>query len=159
MEINISKGTRKLASTSQNHLREFLADEGRRDCNFPRILSVEDSDFKDQDTGGEWSCPDFVALDFRRKEVSVVEVSSGYDIGALAEKVKNKELQWLEKLKLQLIRNEVIDGTRWNFSVKIFIRRDRYEAFKNKIGPLDKVHTVPLEDLGFPWHSEWHNEA
>lgn len=37
-EINISKGIRSVASNSQNHLREFLSSEGKRDTTFPRVL-------------------------------------------------------------------------------------------------------------------------
>jgi hypothetical protein len=44
-EINISKGIRGLASTSQNHLRDFLATERHRDATFPRVLSIADRDF------------------------------------------------------------------------------------------------------------------
>lgn len=44
-EINIGKGTRTLASTSQNHLRDFLTSECGRDPGFPRVLSIADSDF------------------------------------------------------------------------------------------------------------------
>lgn len=44
-EINIGRGTRSKASTSQKHLREFLVDETERDEDFPRILQYADSDF------------------------------------------------------------------------------------------------------------------
>ncbi len=44
-EINISREIRGIASTSQNHLREFLATERQRDPTFPRILSIADTDF------------------------------------------------------------------------------------------------------------------
>ena len=44
-EINIAKGIRETASTSQNHLRDFLAGEHGRDATFPRVLSIKDSDF------------------------------------------------------------------------------------------------------------------
>ncbi|MEK6776176.1 MAG: hypothetical protein AABY87_04745 [bacterium] len=44
-EINISKGIRSLASVSQNHIRDFLASECKRDFTFPRVLSIADSDF------------------------------------------------------------------------------------------------------------------
>jgi len=44
-EINIAKGIRGLASTSQNHLRDFLATERQRDVTFPRVLSIADRDF------------------------------------------------------------------------------------------------------------------
>jgi hypothetical protein len=44
-QINIVRGVRSRASTSQIHLREFLADETDRDETFPRVLSIEDADF------------------------------------------------------------------------------------------------------------------
>jgi hypothetical protein len=44
-QINIAKGTRTRASTSQNHLRDFLIAEADRDAAFPRILRDADSDF------------------------------------------------------------------------------------------------------------------
>lgn len=44
-EINISKGIRSIASTSHQHLREFLSSEKGRDETFPRVLSIEDDDF------------------------------------------------------------------------------------------------------------------
>jgi hypothetical protein len=43
--INISKGTRSEACTSQIHLRNFINQESQTDDTFPRILSIEDSDF------------------------------------------------------------------------------------------------------------------
>lgn len=44
-EINIADGIRSQASDSQNHLREFLEDETKRDATFPRVLSINDDDF------------------------------------------------------------------------------------------------------------------
>jgi hypothetical protein len=41
-QINISKGTRRRASVSQQHIREFLVDEHDRDPFFPRILEGAD---------------------------------------------------------------------------------------------------------------------
>src|SRR5208283_3587497 len=43
--INIREGIRSTASTSQQHLREFLHGESQRDANFPPILKTEDRDF------------------------------------------------------------------------------------------------------------------
>jgi hypothetical protein len=37
--------------------------------------------------GREWSCPDFVALDFRRRLVSIVEVNTAYTRDRLWKKV------------------------------------------------------------------------
>lgn len=44
-QINIPPGIRQKASTSQQHLREFLSSECGRDSTFPRILSTVDDDF------------------------------------------------------------------------------------------------------------------
>ncbi|MBI3271440.1 MAG: hypothetical protein HYZ53_20790 [Planctomycetes bacterium] len=44
-EINIPQGIRSRASTSQNHLRDFLVGEATRDVGFPRILQIADNDF------------------------------------------------------------------------------------------------------------------
>ena len=44
-EVNISTAIRSEASTSQNHIRDRLNTENSRDSSFPRILSVNDTDF------------------------------------------------------------------------------------------------------------------
>jgi hypothetical protein len=44
-ELSIGQGIRSKASDSQNHLRDFLASERNRDWSFPRVLSLQDSDF------------------------------------------------------------------------------------------------------------------
>jgi len=44
-QIGIPPGARGQASTSQKHLREFLATEIDRDSTFPRVLQNADSDF------------------------------------------------------------------------------------------------------------------
>ncbi len=50
-QINIGPGTRSVASVSQNHLRDFIAEENRRDSSFPRLLTTADRDF----LGGSFS--------------------------------------------------------------------------------------------------------
>jgi len=44
-QINISKGIRSEASTSQQHLRSFLKAERNNDQAFPRVLSIKDNNF------------------------------------------------------------------------------------------------------------------
>jgi len=44
-QISIPPGARKQASTSQTHLRDFLASEIDRDEFFPRVLQIADTDF------------------------------------------------------------------------------------------------------------------
>jgi hypothetical protein len=103
------------------------------------------------DTGKEWSCPDFVALNFKQKEVSIVEVSTAFYPDSLARKVKDRNLQWIEKLKAQLTDYGIIDDNWKSPKVQVFIRRDAVDKFKNAIGNTPDVGVGILEDLGPPW--------
>lgn len=98
--------------------------------------------------GHEWSCPDFVALNFKEKRVVVVEVSTAYDTKSLHEKVEKRESQWISPLREQLIDLKVIDE-KWTFEVQVFIRKDaaRHFVYDGKSG----VKITILEELGPPW--------
>lgn len=103
------------------------------------------------DTGSEWSCPDFVALNFRDRVVSVVEVSSASDPQSLRERVARRDVQWVERLREQLERNRVVDAS-WNqYRVEVFIRREAERKFRSAIGSANDVVIHILEDLGAPW--------
>ena len=103
------------------------------------------------DTGVEWSCPDYVALDFRNRSVSVVEVSSAQKPTTLQERVRKRDHQWIEKLRAQLTANKVVDESWKRYLVDVFLRRDAMPAFQREFGgdPAIRIHV--LEDLGFPW--------
>lgn len=106
------------------------------------------------DAGREWSCPDFVALNFKEKEVSIVEVSTAFYPDSLAKKVKDRNSQWVDKLKAQLKGYGVIDDNWKGFKVEVFIRKDALVKFKNAIGNAPDVSILILEELGAPWQWE-----
>lgn len=104
-----------------------------------------------------WSCPDIVALNFRKKEIWVIEVSTG-DAKGLAEKVRDRENQWFSKLgnRLEHSPASIIDGS-WKFVAKVFIRRDAEKGFRKMVGehlPEDVTIEI-LEDIGFNWQWNW----
>ena len=105
------------------------------------------------DTGGEWSCPDFVALDFHEKVVSIVEVSSAHKPRSLVSRVQKRDKQWIALLKDQLTANRVVDET-WSYRVEVFIREDAEASFRKAIGDPPDVHVHVLEKLGTPWQWE-----
>jgi hypothetical protein len=105
----------------------------------------------------EWSCPDFVALDFKAKVFSVVEVSSAYRPAMLINKVREREKQWLERLRSQLERNGVVDSS-WRARVEVFIRHDARLEFDRKVGTHENVVVRSLEDIGYPWLWDWTKE-
>ena len=59
---------------------------------------------------GDWSCPDFVALDFGKREVVVVEITSGADLGSITTKAKDRERQWFARLRQKLENDGVVSG-------------------------------------------------
>ena len=102
-------------------------------------------------TEGEWSCPDFVAIAPSTKECHVIEVSRSYDLNRLAQKVREKDNQWLNTLKVQLEESAITDTT-WNYDVWVFIRGDRVEWFQNAVKDIPLVTIYGIETTLTPWN-------
>ena len=118
----------------------------------PYVFIHEQYSIKDS-AAGEWSCPDFVALNFRDHVVSVVEVNTAYKPEGLLEKVGNCDRQWLDLLRAQLAKRSIADG--WNYRVEVFVRRAAVEAVKAKAGNRPDVLVHTLEELKHPWEWDW----
>ncbi len=95
------------------------------------------------------TCPDFVALDFSKREVVLVEVSTGYDIGSLMERVRNRKEQWFVPLRAQLDADHIAEG--WDMRFLGFVRRDRIEKAKGTFAGVEKVTFAAIEDCAFSW--------
>ena len=101
------------------------------------------------DDGREWSCPDFVALDFHEKIVWVVEVSTSYDHVTLRAKIAAREKQWNERLRGQLERLGVAAG--WKTRVLAFVRNDAATKLSALFAQNVDVTVACLDSLGAPW--------
>ena len=104
------------------------------------------------DSKGEWSCPDFVALDFERepREVVVVEVTTASNINPFIEKAINRKKQWFEPLYAKLLADRIID-TSWDIRFLGFVRKDNFEKARAKLSGHDKVTIAAIEDATFSW--------
>jgi hypothetical protein len=100
--------------------------------------------------GGTWSCPDFIAIRPASEECFVVEVSTGWDLKRLAEKVRDREKQWLSILREHLIKLSIC-GSGWSFKVLIFVRSERIKWFESSIDKADDVYVWPLDKILMPW--------
>lgn len=111
---------------------------------------------------GGWSCPDIVALNYRNKQIWVVEVSTAADAKDLARKVKDRDKQWFGKLRDLLggPSSTVIDAS-WSFVIKAFIRQDAVQGFQRILGePLPKdVEVEILDNIRFPWQWELNSSS
>jgi hypothetical protein len=107
-------------------------------------------------TEGEWSCPDFVAISPANKKCHVIEVSTAYNLGTLAQRVQNKDNQWFDKLRTQLEEARVTDAS-WVYDVWVFVRKNRVDWFKNIVGDIPSVIVHDIEKTLTPW--DWDYEA
>lgn len=104
--------------------------------------------------GKEWSCPDFVALCFPKRQVQIVEVTTASDITGLVEKVRKRDSQWIEYLKPDLIQRGAIDDS-WEFAVRVFVRSENVAVFSRKLGEANDVRIQSIEDVAFAWKWPW----
>jgi len=102
----------------------------------------------------EWSCPDFVALDFIKKQAQVVEVTIADNVRNLVAKIQNRENQWFQPLKSHLLERKVIDP-RWCFVVRAFVRGDRFDYVHARFKDDKDVIIERIEDVTFSWKWPW----
>jgi len=102
----------------------------------------------------DWSCPDFVALDFTKKRVVVVEVTTAYDVSSLVEKIYNRDQQWFQRLRQILLSRKVVTPE-WSFAVRAFVRADRLEYTRAKFTDIPDVTITDIESIAFSWKWPW----
>jgi hypothetical protein len=97
------------------------------------------------------ACPDFVALDFGKKEVVIVEVTTAYKLDSLFDKIKNREDQWFKPLRGQLDADGIAKG--WEIRFLGFVRQDRLEEANKRFVGDQKVSFAPIERCAFSWEN------
>ncbi len=97
------------------------------------------------------TCPDFVALDFGKSEVVVVEVTTAYNIVSLLERVRNRKEQWFAPLRIQLDADQIAQG--WDMRFLGFVRRDRLKEARNAFTGQSDVSFTTIEESTFSWEN------
>jgi hypothetical protein len=95
------------------------------------------------------TCPDFVALDFSRNEIVVVEVTAAANIFPISDRVKARQARWfhpaLRRLELQGIRN-------WPIRFLGFVRKlDALQKLQEQFADEPDVTFYGIEDASVPW--------
>lgn len=109
--------------------------------------------------GGTWSRPDFVALDFRSKQVIIVEVSVAASPRGLLARVRDREKQWYARLEDQLRKGNVIDDSWGAFKVELYTRDQAKAIFERELQGKKDVEICTLEKFGLPWQRDWSAKA
>lgn len=122
-------------------------------CRAPFVFANPQYSIRNQ-LGQEWSCPDFVTLNFREKIVSVVEVSVAAAEGTLLKRLSEYETRWLQPLKAQLARDSMVTNN-WSYRLEIFARWAVCEKLRGQFHGDVKAEFHNLEDLGLYWQWDW----
>ncbi len=101
-------------------------------------------------SAADWACPDFVALDFSKKEVVIVEVASGGDISTIIAKAKDREKQWFAPVRRKLVEDGVVDG--WDIRFLGFVRKALLNKAQNALQGHDGVAFAAIEKATFSWN-------
>lgn len=100
------------------------------------------------------SCPDFLALDFKKKTIYVIEVSSAATTVRLHERSKERETRWYEPIR-QHFKDIAPDFSDWRYRVTLFVRGEVVENMRSKIADWDDVAVRSLDDVVFGWRWNW----
>jgi len=88
--------------------------------------------------------PDFVAMNFTKHQIEVVEVSGAQNLDKLATKVNDRK--WVEKLIAQLRDKKVIDGS-WKPILRVFVAEAYRVKFCKKIVSPHDVVVETIDDV------------
>lgn len=100
---------------------------------------------------GDWACPDFVALDFDKREIVVVEVATGSRFSGLAGRVSERNSRWFGPIRAKLEADGLIEQAQWDFRFLGFVRSDCLDQATKQFSGQDRVAFKAIEEATFPW--------
>ncbi len=103
---------------------------------------------KEMNEGG--TCPDFVALDFQRRHVVIVEVTLAASLKPLIDRVTARETRWFNPVRRVLEASSVINET-WSMRFLGFVRQDNVTLAKRHFEAEKNVTFFPIEEATFSW--------
>ena len=91
--------------------------------------------------------PDFVALDFKSREVVIVEVTSSWNLDSLFRRVEERQDRWFIPIE-NLMRKDSIVDNEWRFRFLGFVRQERVDFANGRFSDRD-VHFLAFEQCSF----------
>ena len=98
----------------------------------------------DKELADGGSCPDFVALDFEKRHVVIVEVTTASDIGSILDRITKRQKHWYDPVQRRLTSAGAITPE-WKPRTLCLLRRDRIDDARRRLSESD-VTFHPLED-------------
>lgn len=107
---------------------------------------------RELDEGG--SCPDFVALDLKLRQIIIVEVTTAANITPLIERVRQRETRWYGPIRRKMSEIGVVDDGWKPTRFLGFIRKPNLPLAKKTFEAEADVAFWAIEDATFLW-SYW----
>lgn len=124
-------------------------------CASPGRFVKPQYDLKYKDGFGG-SCPDFVVIDYMKKTIYVVEVTTSSDASTINSRILERETRWFIPLKSEMSKiNESFKE--WNYRVTLFVRKSLIDKIKKN--SMNDVFVKNLDDIIFPWEWEWKKQS
>jgi hypothetical protein len=98
------------------------------------------------------SCPDFVVIDYMKKTIYVVEVTTSSDASTINSRILESETRWFIPLKREMseLNESFIE---WNYRVTLFVRKSLVSKIKND--SMSDVFVKSFGEIIFPWEWNW----
>jgi hypothetical protein len=97
------------------------------------------------------SCPDFVALDLKAREVIIVEVSSASNMLPLIKRIEEREQQWYNPIRRKMKEVGVVDDSWKPTRFLGFVRRSNLSFARKTFEAAGDVAFWAIEDANFLW--------
>ena len=101
------------------------------------------------------SCPDFVVIDYIKKTIYVVEVTTASNASTIISRIREREKRWFMPLKNEMSQwNQSF--TEWKYRVTLFVRDSLVKKIENE--KISDVFVINFDKIIFPWKWEWEKQ-
>jgi hypothetical protein len=101
------------------------------------------------------SCPDFVVIDYIKKTIYVVEVTTASDASTIISRIRERETRWFIPLKIEMSQWSE-SFTEWKYRVTLFVRDSLIN--KKDIEEMNDVFVIYLDKIMLPWEWNWNEQ-
>ena len=98
------------------------------------------------------TCPDFVALDLKLREVVIVEVTTAANIQPLIGRIEQRETRWYNPIRRKMKEVGVVDDSWKTTRFLGFVRSQNLSLMRNRFESSSDVSFWAIEDATFLWN-------
>lgn len=102
------------------------------------------------------TCPDFVALDLKLREVVIVEVTMAANMQPLIGRIEQRKARWYSPIRRKMNEIGIVDDTWKPTRFLGFVRSQNVSQMRDRFASASDVSFWAIEDATFLW-SYWND--